>query len=125
MRAVDAVERGRVASHALEALGGNLSRRQTFTVECRQGHHLATVYETSVGSVVVARNAFGPHVPGQPGEYGFPSLPSDEVGFVDLLWAHPSLGDELSAVCECGTQTLSRSQLIAHLDLGRRSVTIL
>ncbi|HKY58974.1 MAG TPA: hypothetical protein VJL80_13115 [Aeromicrobium sp.] len=115
-------ERQERAEGALATLGSHRSDHEVLLVECRQGHRVAAVYETSVGAVFVSR--IGPHAHGDmdlPDTGHRVERPGEE--FVDTLEAQFA-DDGLPAWCDCGNRTLSRSSLADDIAANRRTVLV-
>jgi hypothetical protein len=115
--------RRKVAERALAELQGHRSDHQRLGVQCRHAHHVAGVFETPEGLVYVART--GPHSHGSKdlpdtGKHG--ARPGQE--YVDLLRAEATAGDELPAWCDCGPQSLSRTELIDAARAGVHTVRL-
>ncbi|MBD3785175.1 MAG: hypothetical protein IE926_19900 [Micrococcales bacterium] len=78
------------------------------TVQCRHAHHVAAVYDTDEGLVVVSRT--GPHAHGSRDFLDLGRRGSrGGAEYADLLDAGPA--DGLPAWCDCGPRTLSRAEL--------------
>lgn len=115
-------ERQERAEGALATLGSHRSDHEVLLVECRQGHRVAAVYETSVGTVFVSR--IGPHAHGDmdlPDTGHRVERPGEE--FVDTLEAQFA-DDGLPAWCDCGNRTLSRSSLADDIAANQRTVLV-
>lgn len=112
-----------LAERALATLGADRHNQILVRVRCARSHHVATVYGTEAGAVVVTQ--VGPHAHGS---RDFVDLahhgrrPGAE--YVDLLDGGPFAEDELPAGCECGTRTLSRTQLRRAIEDYRRVIQV-
>lgn len=101
------------ARAAIEALPTRLTHHRVLNVQCRDGHHLAAVYETPAGLVYLADT--GPHGHGSKDFVDTPhggATRGDE--FTDLLEPGPMVADEIPAWCDCGHRTLSRRDLLTR-----------
>ncbi len=86
-------------------------------------HHLVSVYDTTSGSVFVART--GPHAHGHKdyvdtGHRGRRAGPSTSTFCGRAVPAD----DDLIAWCDCGPRVLSRRDVNDHLLLGHRTVRL-
>lgn len=110
------------ATESLEALGGRRADAEVLSVQCAHAHHLASVYDTDAGLVVVAHT--GGHAHGSKDFVDTVHHGGGRPELVDLL-ALPGMGsDELRAWCDCGWHTLSRTALVAEVRAGRRTVRV-
>ncbi len=118
-------EARRAAAHvAVEALV-QPDRSVKLRVQCAESHHVATVYDTDVGLVYVARS--GPHSHGSRDFVDVAhhdAVPGVEV--VDVL--DPGTGamadDALPATCECGPRRVSRSELLRAVESGQHRLLV-
>lgn len=117
----ESAENFRTAQEALDALGNDLADHQRLSVQCRHSHHVAAVYDTAVG--LVYRSLTGPHAHGSR-DFVDTAHHAAHRGhaYVDLLPAGPMAEDGLPAWCDCGSWTLSRSELLAQVGAGNRTV---
>lgn len=121
--ATPAVRRA-AARAALEALVQH-DQSVKLRVQCAENHHVATVYDTDVGLVYVARS--GPH---SHGSKDFVDVAHHDaahgVEVVDLLdpGADAMVDDALPATCECGPRTVSRSELLRTVESGQHRLLV-
>lgn len=88
-------------------------------VQCPHGHHLAKVYDTTMGLVVATRLRARSH--GHRDLPDRPHAPASMPEFFDLL----DEGDgEIPAWCDCGHRTMARRELQAWLASGERRVIV-
>ncbi len=111
----------RTARAALDALGPDRDDHQRLNVQCRHSHHVAGVYDTPAG--LVYRAVTGPHAHGSR-DFVDTAHHGGHRGheYVDLLAPGPMAGDGLPAWCDCGSWTLSRSELLGQAQAGHRTV---
>ncbi len=113
--------RQRRAQEALDALGEGRATAELMSVQCHRSHHVAAVYETGVGPVIVTH----------PGSHGHGSKDFVDTGHhgapraehLDLLDA----GREEAGVpawCDCGPVVLDRGDLLDRLEARERRVLI-
>lgn len=119
----DSARRQRQARAALDALGPQRSTNQLISVQCRAGHHVATVYASEAGPVYVTRT--GPHGHGSrdfvdTGRHGS----RGGEPYVDLLDATAYADDGLAAWCDCGPRTVSRRELQDAIKDGSATVRL-
>ena len=120
--ATETDQRQRRAQEGLDAWGDRRAEAERMTVQCRRSHHLAAVFETDVGPVVMTHP--GPHAHGSKdfadtGHHG-----ARRADRLDLLDAGPGVEDGIPAWCDCGPRELSRSDLLARLDAGERRAVV-
>ena len=102
-------------------LGKTRGEHQRLSVQCRHGHHVAAVYDTSAG--LVFRALTGPHAHGSKDFVDTAHHGADRgTAYVDLLAPGPMAEDGLPAWCDCGSWTLSRRELIGQVRAGDRTV---
>ncbi|WP_028663177.1 hypothetical protein [Saccharomonospora halophila] len=112
------------ARGAVEALE-QPRRHVKLQVQCAEGHHVATVYDTEMGPVYVARS--GQHAHGSRDFVDAAHHDSEHgVEIVDLLdpKADVTVDDALPASCECGPHTLARSELIRPIESGEHRLLL-
>ena len=111
----------RAAREALDALGKDQPEHQRTSVQCRRSHHVAAVYDTSAG--LVYRSLTGPHAHGSR-DFVDTAHHAAHRGqaYVDLLEPGPMAEDGLPGWCDCGSWTLSRSELLGQVQAGHRTV---
>lgn len=111
------------AARALKRLGPYRADHRQVGIQCRHAHHLAAVYLTNEGPVYESRT--GPHSHGSKDfiDTGRSGSRGGSV-YVDLLEADPTVDDRLPAWCDCGPRTLSRTELLAFVRAGVRSVRL-
>ena len=113
--------RQHLAERAMAALG-DTAAAERITVQCARSHHVAAVYTTDAGPVVLTHP--GPHAHGSKdfvdtGHHG--SRRSDRL---DLLDAGRGADDTIPAWCDCGPVDLSRSALRQRLTHPGRTVRL-
>ncbi len=115
-------ERREKARAALDALGAERAAHERLSVQCRRAHHLAEVYDTAAGPVILTRP--GPHAHGSKDfvDTGHHAAPRAERA--DLLRAEPGPGDDLPAWCDCGPVELARGLVWTALGDGRRTLRV-
>lgn len=116
-------QRRALAERALAALGADRHNHVLVRVRCLRNHHVATVYGTGAGAVVLTR--VGPHAHGS---RDFVDLAhhGQRAGteLVDLLGGGAFTEDRLPAGCECGARTLSRTELCRAIATYRRVIQV-
>lgn len=113
--------RQRLAEQAMAALDDSAAVERV-TVQCARSHHVAAIYETDAGHVVLTHP--GPHAHGSKdfvdtGRHGS-RLPDR----LDLLEAGPGADDSIPAWCDCGPVALSRSALRVRVGTPGRTVRL-
>ncbi len=117
MNTMNPQDRRQAAEDALEALGPERSRHQRLSVQCPRSHHLAAVYETDAGLVYYAIE--GPHAHGSRDRVDTAHHGGDRgTEHIDMLAGDAMSDDGLPAWCDCGTYTLSRSELLEQAASG-------
>lgn len=115
--------RHRAAREAWAALphGGHDAVR--LRVQCGASHHVATVYNTVEGLVVVTAVRARSH--GSRDRVDEPHGDQAVEHWVDFLASdEPADDDALPAWCDCGHRTLSRRELIAWIAAGEHRVIV-
>jgi len=117
-------ERSELAEAAWSALphGGHDAVR--LRVQCRRGHHVATVFTTTAGLVYVA-----PVRPRSHGAHDLPDQPRRDQQphrwFDFITEGETSTADDtLPAWCDCGHRALSRTGVQEWLSSGEHRVVI-
>lgn len=110
------------AREALDAWGDHRAQAQRMTVQCHRNHHLAAVFETDVGPVVLTHP--GPHSHGSKDFVDTGHHGGSRPERLDLLEGGPGVGDGIPAWCGCGPVELSRFDLLARLGTGERRVLV-
>lgn len=92
-------------------------------VHCARGHHLAVVYDTAGGPVVVTSIRARSH--GSRDRVDQPHGDHTAGHFVDFL-VEPAVteDDPVPAWCDCGHRTLSRVAVADWVSAGERRVTV-
>ncbi len=113
-------DRQRRAQAALDALGDSRAEAELLMVQCDRSHHVAVVYATGAGPVVLTRP--GPHAHGSKDfvDTGHGGRP--RVDRLDLLDAGRGADDAIPAWCDCGPVDLSRLALLGRLEAPGRTV---
>jgi hypothetical protein len=114
--------RQRAAQAALDALGGAMAENERMSVQCPRSHHVAVVYDTVAGPVVLTHP--GPHAHGSKDFVDTGHHATRPANRVDLLTVGRGVGDEVPAWCDCGPIELSRAALLARLRAGDRTMRI-
>jgi hypothetical protein len=114
--------RRRSAEQAMAALGASRDGAERMTVQCDRSHHVAVVYATDAGPVVLTRP--GPHAHGSKDFVDTAHHGAERTDRIDLLDAGPGVDDEVPAWCDCGPVVLSRTALLGHLAAHERTVRI-
>ncbi|HEX2892477.1 MAG TPA: hypothetical protein VHO29_00555 [Marmoricola sp.] len=110
------------AARALAELGDGLSDREVLSVQCRHGHHVATVYATDAGAVF--RSTTGPHAHGRKDRADVAHHGAGHGrSYVEML-ADPQAEAMLPGSCDCGAWSLSRSDLLADVRDGTRTTHV-
>ncbi|HSN12623.1 MAG TPA: hypothetical protein VLS51_11000, partial [Propionibacteriaceae bacterium] len=101
--------RQRQAQEALDDLGPTRAASERLSVQCPRSHHIAAVYDTAIGPVIVTHP--GPHAHGSKDFIDTGHHAARHVDRPDLLEAGRGVGDGIPAWCDCGPIELSRTQL--------------
>ncbi len=104
-------EREQRAREAWKALPQGSRSALVLQVQCASGHHIAKVFDTHEGAVVVTTVRSHSH-----GDRDLPDEPHTPHGareYVDLLEAGEL--DAIPAWCDCGHRVLSRQELRAWM----------
>lgn len=118
-------ERERAARAAFEHLGHNPSEYTRLQISCGRNHHIATIYDTDIGTIF--RSVTHAHSHGKRDRFDG-GHNGEHLGkpWYDILnpgdGAH--IDDAMPAGCECGPYTLSRSLLIQHIVDGERHIVL-
>jgi hypothetical protein len=93
-------------------------------VQCARSHHVATVYDTPLGWVVVA--PVRAHSHGSRDRVDEPHGSHDIDTWIDLIAPVDDqfVDDAVPAWCDCGHRTLSRSAMLGWIGAGERKVVI-
>ncbi|MFZ0322564.1 MAG: hypothetical protein WAN48_00350 [Actinomycetes bacterium] len=115
-------DRAQLAEDAWSALphGGHDAVR--LQVHCARSHHVASVYDTTIGLVYAAPVRGRSH-----GERDLPDKPHGDQHphrWFDLLVGAPAGDDSLPAWCDCGPRTLSRAAVLTWVDDGEHRVVV-
>lgn len=116
--------RQRQAQQALAELGPSKAESERLSVQCRRSHHIAAVYDTAIGPVIVTHP--GSHAHGSKDFIDTGHHASRRPDRLDLLQADRGVDDGIPAWCDCGPVELSRAQLLDQLRSrdGDRTVII-
>ena len=114
--------RQRQAQQALDDLGPAKAKSERVTVQCPRAHHIAAVYDTRIGPVIVTHP--GPHAHGSKDFVDTGHHAAHHADRLDLLQTDPGVGDDIPAWCDCGPVELSRSHLLERLRAGERTVMV-
>jgi hypothetical protein len=115
--------RRRAARDAWAALphGGHDAVR--LQVQCGRSHHVATVYDTGDGFVIVTRVRARSH--GSRDRVDEPHGDQAVAQWIDFLaTADPTSDDAVPAWCDCGHRTLSRADMQGWITAGERRVIV-
>jgi hypothetical protein len=115
--------RSRQAERALAAIPHGGRDTITLRVQCANGHHVATIYDTDLGLVYAAPIRARSH-----GSFDLPDEPHsghEPTRWLDLLEVRqPAADDALPAWCDCGHRTLSRTDVLAWVVEGEHRVIV-
>lgn len=117
----DRYERELLARRAWEELPHGGRNALVLDVQCHEGHHLAKVFRTGAGPIVLT--TVRPHSHGQ---RDLPDVPHGADGsrrFLDLLDA-PDEDDTVPAWCDCGQRVLSRADMREWMVAGEKRVVV-
>jgi hypothetical protein len=107
------------AARAVAALGDALAEHEVLSVQCAHGHHVAAVYATAEG--LVYRSITGPHAHGRKDRVDEPHHGSRRGATQLVLLTAPGAPAEVQGWCDCGTWTISRSELVSDVRHHRRT----
>lgn len=113
------------ARAAVEALDERRDEHVRLRVRCAENHHVATVYDTTIGLVYTSRIGGHAH-----GSKDFVDVAHHDarhgVLVADLVDPGPEeiAEDELPASCECGPRTVSRADVMRALAAGERRILV-
>jgi hypothetical protein len=113
--------RQRLAEQAMAALGDSAAAER-LSVQCPRSHHVAAVYATDAGPVVLTHP--GPHAHGSKDFVDTGRHGSRRPDRVDLLDAGTGTDDSIPAWCDCGPVDISRTALQARLEEPGRTVRL-
>jgi hypothetical protein len=110
------------AARGLTELGGELAEHEVLSVQCRHSHHVAAVYDTGTG--LVFRSMTGPHAHGRKdrADVAHHGAHHGQV-YVEVL-DDPQADSMLPGSCDCGPWSLSRTELLADVRAGARTVHV-
>jgi hypothetical protein len=116
-------ERRVVAERALDALGKDRDDHALVRVRCGRSHHVAAVFDTSVGPVF--ESTVGPHAHGDR-DFVDTAHHGNVHGtaYVDLLDAGRFTDDLVPARCECGTHELSRTEMRRAINTHQHTILL-
>ncbi len=114
--------RQRQAQQALDDLGRAKAESERMSVQCPRAHHIAAVYDTRVGPVILTHP--GPHAHGSKDFVDTAHHAARRADRHDLLHAGPGVGDGIPGWCDCGPVELSRTHLLGRLRAGDRTVIV-
>lgn len=116
-------EREAVARRALDELGKDRGDRVLLRVRCARSHHVAAVFDTSVGPVF--ESVLGPHAHGDQDFVDTSHHGTHKgTGYADLLEAGRFTDDLVLAGCECGTHELSRAEIQRAIESNERTMQL-
>lgn len=122
-QAITSETRHRLAREARGALAHGGHDHIRLRVRCESSHHVATVYGTAEGPVVVTR--LRAHSHGDRDRFDAPHGEREAEEWVDLLAAEdPGVDDAVPAWCDCGHRLLSRRAMLGWLSEGERLVIV-
>ncbi len=122
MRPTLTVTRQRKAQQALDDLGPARAGSERMSVQCPRAHHIAAVYDTEIGPVILTHP--GPHAHGSKDFVDTGHHAARRADRLDLLQAGTGVGDGIPAWCDCGPVELSRTHLLGRLRAGDRTVIV-
>lgn len=117
----DRYERELLARRAWEELPHGGRDALVMDVQCAEGHHLAKVFRTGAGPVVMTTVRPRSH-----GQRDLPDVPhgaSEPRRFVDLLEAIDD-DDAVPSWCDCGHRVLSRAAMREWMAAGEKRVVV-
>jgi len=114
--------RQRQAQQALDDLGPARAESERISVQCPRAHHIAAVYDTESGPVILTNP--GPHAHGSKDYVDTGHHAAHHADRLDLLRAGRGVGDGIPAWCDCGPVELSRTHLLGRLRAGDRTVIV-
>ena len=116
--------RRRVAHDAWAALPHRGRDAIRLQVQCARSHHVATVYDTAAGWVVVA--PVRAHSHGSRDRIDQPHGGHPVESWTDLIAPvdDPLVDDAVPAWCDCGQRALSRATMLEWMAAGERKVLI-
>lgn len=114
--------RQRQAQQALDELGPAKAQSERMSVQCPRAHHVAAVYDTRIGPVILTHP--GPHAHGSKDFVDTGHHAARRADRLDLLEAGDGVGDDVPAWCDCGPVQLSRTHLLGRLRAGDRKVIV-
>ena len=114
--------RSRQAQQALDDLGADRAAAERMSVQCPRAHHVAAVYDTDIGPVILTHP--GPHAHGSKDFVDTGHHATAHADRLDLLRTGPGVADGIPAWCDCGPVELSRTLLLARLRAGDRTMRI-
>lgn len=116
-------EREAMARGALDDLGKDRDERALLRVRCARSHHVAAVFDTSVGPVF--ESVLGPHAHGDLDFIDTAHHGTQKgTSYTDLLEAGRFTDDLVPAGCECGTHELSRTEMQRAIEARERTVQL-
>lgn len=116
-------ERETTARNALDDLGKARDDRTLLRVRCARSHHVAAVFETSVGAVfesVVGAHAHGDRDFVDTAHHGT----HRGTRFTDLLEPGRFTDDRVMAGCECGNHELSRTEMARAITAHEHTILL-
>ncbi|EME58583.1 hypothetical protein [Amycolatopsis decaplanina] len=114
-------DRRKRAEQDIAELGAHRDSRLLLRVRCSANHHVAAVYDTPHGPVLVVLT--GPHAHGSRDFVDVPHGAHDRGReYVDSLVGNG--GDLVPAWCECGTRRISRSVLRQTIARHKKSMIL-
>jgi hypothetical protein len=114
--------RQRQAQQALDDLGPARAKSERVSVQCPRAHHIAAVYDTAIGPVILTHP--GPHAHGSKDYIDTKHRTARPTERLDLLMTGQGVGDGIPAWCDCGPVELSRTHLLGRLSAGDRTVIV-
>ncbi len=116
--------RSKQAQEAWEALPHGGHDEVRLRVQCSQGHHVANVYDTAIGSVYAATVRARSH--GSRDRVDEPHGAHEARRWFDILEVpdDTSCDDALPAWCDCGHRVLSRVALLQWIATGEHRVVV-
>jgi hypothetical protein len=114
--------RQRQAQQALDDLGPARAGSERMSVQCPRSHHVAAVYDTRIGPVILTHP--GSHAHGRSDFIDTAHHAGRPADRPDLLEAGDGVDDDIPAWCDCGPVELSRTHLLSRLRAGDRKVIV-
>jgi hypothetical protein len=110
------------AARGLAELGDQLSDHEVLSVQCRHSHHVAAVYRTDSG--LVFRSVTGPHAHGRKDRSDVAHHGAHHGQVYAEVLDDRQADPMLPGWCDCGSWSLTRSDLLADVRAGVRTTHV-